>query len=111
MDAAVVLGRLFFMTADALHVAGHLFAVFMTFQIGNFKMAAGTAVLTMNRIGKGLHGDDVVVTLETFLGIYGNSACHCRARRQQQERQHHPTINPYTHNDSSLFYPDDFMTS
>jgi hypothetical protein len=111
MDTAVMLGRLFFMTACALHSAGHLFAGFMEFQIGNFEMTTGTAVLTMHRIGKFLHADDVVVTLETFLGIYGDTACHSCARRQQQERQHHPKINPYTHNGSSLFYPDDNLTS
>jgi hypothetical protein len=111
MDAAVMLGRLFFMTTYALHRFGHLLAIFMALQIGNFEMTADTAVLTMNRIGEILHGDDFVVTLETFLGIYGDSACHSCARRQQQKRQYHPTINPYTHNDSSLFYPDDSMTS
>jgi hypothetical protein len=111
MDAAVVLGRLFFMTAYALHIAGHLFASFVAFQIGNFEMTTGTAVLTMHRIGKFLQGDDIVVALETFLGIYGDSACHSCAWRQQQERQYHPKINPYTHNGSSLFYPDDNMTS
>jgi hypothetical protein len=111
MDAAVVLGRLFFMTTDALYIAGHLLAGFMALQIGNFQMATGTAVLPVHRIGKILHADDFVVTLETFLGIYGDSVCHSCARRQQQQRQYHPTINPYIHNDSSLFAPDDSMTS
>ena len=111
VHAAVVLGRLFFMTADALHRFGHLLARFMAGQIGNFEMTADTAVLPMDRIGKFLHGDDFVVTLEAFLGIYGDSVCHSCTWRQHQQRQYHPTINPCTHNDSSLFHPDDSMTS
>jgi hypothetical protein len=83
----------------------------MTFQISDSEMTTGTAVLTMNRIRKILHGNDSIVTFETFLGIYGDAFCHSCARCQQQKHQHDPTINPYTHNDSSLFSPDDYMAS
>jgi hypothetical protein len=103
VDTAVMLDRLFFMAADTVHFDGHLLAIAMTFQIRNSEMTTGTAVLTMNRIRKVLHRRDVVVTRETFLGIYGDAFCYGYARCQQQKRQHDPTIDPYTHNDSSLF--------
>jgi hypothetical protein len=75
MNATVMLGRLFFMTTDALDRARHLLAVFVAFQIRNFQMATGTAVLAVDRIGKVLHVDDFVMTFETFLGINGYSVC------------------------------------
>jgi hypothetical protein len=103
VHAAVVLVCLFFMTAHTLYIAGHLLAICMPFQVGNFKMAAGTAVLTMDRLRKFLHRRNFVVTLEAFYGVYGDAICQNSTRCQQQERQYHPSITPHNHDDSSIF--------